>query len=1319
MKQLKVHNQKRILYRNLLAALCCLFSIWGAYLVLAESDVEVCTPPITVNLRGKEAVLDQCYASDFQHDGTTYDILVYYTEDPTHQNTVDGVEQCDADEAEDDLCEHALPDSDVPGSDDNQWAVQVAEQAEIMLLFYLDRGFPVISPETHLEIWVGEDPKNGWIVAPNVLKLDDEYIATTNVLKVRANAFHEGQHLIQEKYNDTAGWQGWYTEGIARTSQDRTDAGYDVLPDSSYMSQFADILEDDEGFRSADLLTTSYRGAAFWTWFMDQYQIPSETEPGIGWDSIKSFYLVLTGSTSGLDALEVYLANNQDTTFADDFVDYTLALYAYIYNPADPRLGFVDAEINSAALGISNHTLVSGNQAFSEETATMQPRSSQYWEYVPPASCPFVAFTFEENNNSAYAFSVLTVNTGGDLEDRWTSHSPQWARTVSTSDLSRVAAVITGLDGEPDSEVTIGHGCVTPQLEIKLPTAGAPAFVGEADNPRQFQVRLAVTGQDGSGVGGLSKEDFTVELVGSDDASLPASVITAAYVGDNYWLNVEPPSDWQGAQSGQFYDLRVTLEGQSDLQNNAVLYVERQVDKLIVLDQSGSMANEGRIQAARNAATLMTFELSSADQGAFIRYEDEATLVSELEPMTGAQPFNMAFAIQATTPTGSTCIGCGLQVAAAEEDDHGIDDNLCVIALLSDGYENFAPLWADVQDEVTDNECYMDVIGLGATANEALLQEIATSSAGGGHYDFAPTVGDVPINGLNAITAPEVISITEILSWENNLSRIYDAIAIRASGRQRFLSTVGNNLTGDNPAQHVFQVDPTTDELVVSIAWQTPTDEQFVRLIDPDGAVLPLGPHQTVVPGGTAEVWRVTAPDDGQWTLLVRDLPQQYHVSASGRTLLEMQLYTGVPENNPQQGVKVPIVATFSGSGEPVIDGEVYAIITNPAGVQKGIILHDDGLHGDMDADDGVYANWYTQTTGGETAVDNPEDVVEGEEPLSRGSYLVQAIGEWQGLRREAQTSFFLIEAEDSDGDGFPNWWEVEHGLDPNDPNDPEEDPDGDGLPNRCEWTQGTNPNNPDTDGGGESDGSEVPNCVPGNQDPLDPADDRIDPLQAVLTSSEANAKGNPYVKIWLEGLPRQGIDTVDIYRRTSGQLIGPWVKIAEGVRPPTAEDPYQDVPPFPGPDPQYRVVPHNEGRTATTGRILTTAAVPLSRDPYPPSGSIIIVEEPKTASRLVTLLLSAADNAEDHGDLDHDPRPPGTEIEMIISTSPTFEDASWQPFQTQVDDFDLGDVKAGDYVTVYVRFRDEAGNISDGFEESATILFVGENTLFLPFIAR
>ncbi len=751
-----------------------------------------CTVPISVTIRGKLADLDQCYDRPFTHNGTSYRIHAYYTE----QNTTANTNRCTSAEGTA-RCEHALSDTD-DANGDNTRVVAMATEAEAALRFYIDRNLNPLGTGTELNVYVAEDPRTGGVIYPDSIYIDDDTIDNNDQLWKRLLAFHEQMHLVQDKFdNGGVGWQAWYGEGIARAIEDRVDNALDADTGHLFVPEANGHLGSDAE-RTGDFLTQSYRTVLWWTWLLDTYRAGGDTEPAHGWAALRAFYDELNADNDQLNATRDFIAG-RGGSFARDWIDYALALYAYKYNPSDARLRFRDAEISGpATTGLSGHTVLTGGPAFATVTPTMSPRSSRYFEFNPASQCDYTAFTFD-GNGSEYGFSVMTVD-GGNLASRATSRSTTWARTVRTAGLDRAVGVVTSVDSS--GPVDVGRGCVTPTINIKRPTTAAYATVGRANNPRKFLVRLDVDGRDGSPVSGLTAGDFTVRVRRSSGGGFfDATVVSAAYVQDDYWLLVQAPNGAAGASTGDFHDLRVRLGTATDTEPGSLLYVERQSDSVIVLDRSGSMAADDKITAARNAASLFANELAGGDQGGFVAFDHDASLRRQLASMTAANRAALQAAIAAETPGGATSIGDGMRVAAAEEDTRGRAGKPCSFVLLSDGHENAADLWSTVRPGVVDNQCAMHVIGLGSGANESLLQQIAASVPGvGGSYDYADVTTGVPA-GTGAATGPGATA-AGALSWQNNLGRIYDYKATQAAGRQRIFSASGptDGSAGDGTA---------------------------------------------------------------------------------------------------------------------------------------------------------------------------------------------------------------------------------------------------------------------------------------------------------------------------------------------------------------------------------------------------------------------------------------------------------------------------------------------------------------------------------------
>lgn len=1032
-------------------------------------------PVVSPALAGMTATLDQCYERHLNYTGTDYTFRIYYTE---IQNPGD-LAQCQNLGLAPSGCNHTLSDQD-DANGDNTYAVALGTDLEQAFLWQNNRLMPVLDAgKTILTVYVRHipiDSAEGYTNHREHFFLSNSLVSSPEVLRMRSAVYHEMHHLGQLQYVDMFGKGFAFSgEGIAHAIEDRVDPQVDA----DGFSRFRQIVEQQvlasEANRTSDLASLTAPSLLWWTWLMDQYTKPFETGLVKGWGSLREFYVELASAADELTALETFLAA-KGSSFAQDFVDYTLAMYAYPFHPANPRLDFLDEEIHqNIPWGVIGHNVIQGG-GYGTELPVMDPRSVRYWEFRPASQCEFLKFTFS-GNGLPYAFSVMTVDNDT-LISRWTSLSSSWSRSLYSANLDRAVGVVTSYASS--GTVGLERGCVGASLEIESPNAAQPRHVGLAASPQNFIVRVKVH-SGGESLAGLLASDFSARLRESGGSlELPAQVLNGVYVQGDYWLMVRAPNAAEGAVTGQTYDVLVDLGSLSDAEPDAVVYDEVIQDTVVVVDHSGSMGfSSGKMEAAINAANLLINELADVDQGGLVVFDETPSIGGPLQPVnSGAASHRESLLayLASVVSDGETAIGGGMEAAADLHDAGGVATHPCRFILLSDGQETTELYWKDVKDEVLDNGCSIHAIALGPEADETLMQQIASSSVGGS-YDFADNSGSVPLSSGS-------------MGWENNLARIYDYKAGLAAGRQQVITHVGSGL--DEQA-YLIPMDGSGSGVVIALAWNDPSaGPTLVELLNPNGVVVAGDAHR-ISPQGTNEVWELESPEPGTWTLRVQNLVQEHFVSVSAITDNQLHVFAGSTSGALAQGGHAPILASFTGRDAPIVGAQVVATVVAPDGGVKNLTLWDDGNHGDSLADDGVYANVYTKTIGAEQVASGTP--VEGSELPVTGSYQVRAVAELGNIRREAQTSFVVAMDVDMDGDGLPDGWEATFGAD-----DPGGDLDGDSLSNLCEYLNGTDPRNSDTDGGGESDGSEAPGCpADGDQDPLDPQDDQVGRLRGVV----------------------------------------------------------------------------------------------------------------------------------------------------------------------------------------------------------------------------
>lgn len=153
----------------------------------------------------------------------------------------------------------------------------------------------------------------------------------------------------------------------------------------------------------------------------------------------------------------------------------------------------------------------------------------------------------------------------------------------------------------------------------------------------------------------------------------------------------------------------------------------------LVIDRSGSMSSDRRIENARKAAQLAVDRLGRDDILAVVSYDDKVEIEVPSTKVTDAG--SIKDKIGRLTPRGSTAIHAGLLAGAEEIRKFKSKERVNRIILLSDGLANVGPSkpsdFVSLGKELASEGITVSTLGLGTGYNEDLMAGLARAADGG------------------------------------------------------------------------------------------------------------------------------------------------------------------------------------------------------------------------------------------------------------------------------------------------------------------------------------------------------------------------------------------------------------------------------------------------------------------------------------------------------------------------------------------------------------------------------------------------------------
>ncbi|MFQ6133789.1 MAG: VWA domain-containing protein, partial [Armatimonadota bacterium] len=175
----------------------------------------------------------------------------------------------------------------------------------------------------------------------------------------------------------------------------------------------------------------------------------------------------------------------------------------------------------------------------------------------------------------------------------------------------------------------------------------------------------------------------------------------------------------------------------------------------LVVDRSGSMGQEGKIEYARQAAIEVVERLAASDTIALVAYDHAAEVLASAQKATNNEALRQKLA--ALQPGGSTDIYSALELGYKEVEKGLAADAINQVILLSDGMVTAGTSDLGAFGRLTagmfDQGIQASAIGMGLDYDEELMMTVARE--GKGNYHFvrdAASIGDILREEMDDLT---------------------------------------------------------------------------------------------------------------------------------------------------------------------------------------------------------------------------------------------------------------------------------------------------------------------------------------------------------------------------------------------------------------------------------------------------------------------------------------------------------------------------------------------------------------------------------------